>query len=465
MYQQVISILTIPPGNLVYHLVLAFSVAGALPGALNLWRRDSLAAGRRMAIGLGLLLFAQFILIINAGLAQFFPIFADWMPILDRAVTASSLVILIWLWVFPQPSSRADYAALLTGLLILLLTLITGLWSTNQADLAYFNSSIPDIFWTGFSLLLSLAGVILLLLRRPAGYGIGLGMFILLSLGQLIYLVDPLPAGDYPGVVRITQIAAYPLLLTLPTRFSLGEEADAKEADHSIFQEFQTIVTSSEPLQVYQTITAVVSRLMNADICLLITPPDGNNHINLFCGFDLSNQRQIGAATFESRLIPLVSESLRQGRPLHLPPEGSIPDLEGFEKILGIPMSGSLLSAPIFIAGGESDKSLVLLTPKSDRSWTAADQNHLADISAALAAIINYKNMSQSNAEQLVQASKTLQTIQDENDRLNDELIDLSSRYNSSEEKVAQLQLQLRKLRDDLEMNPASQTQEKGLPE
>ncbi|MGW8226920.1 MAG: hypothetical protein ACWGOY_14350, partial [Anaerolineales bacterium] len=168
---------------------------------------------------------------------------------------------------------------------------------------------------------------------------------------------------------------------------------------------------------------------------------------------------------FESRLIPLVSESLRQGRPLHLPPEGSIPDLEGFEKILGIPMSGSLLSAPIFIAGGESDKSLVLLTPKSDRSWTAADQNHLADISAALAAIINYKNMSQSNAEQLVQASKTLQTIQDENDRLNDELIDLSSRYNSSEEKVAQLQLQLRKLRDDLEMNPASQTQEKGLPE
>jgi hypothetical protein len=34
MYQQVISILTIPPGNLVYHLVLAFSIAGALPGAL-----------------------------------------------------------------------------------------------------------------------------------------------------------------------------------------------------------------------------------------------------------------------------------------------------------------------------------------------------------------------------------------------------------------------------------------------
>ena len=59
-------------------------------------------------------------------------------------------------------------------------------------------------------------------IMHSIGYGIGLGMFILLSLGQLLYLIDPLPVGDYPGMVRIMQIAAYPLLLTLPIRFSLA---------------------------------------------------------------------------------------------------------------------------------------------------------------------------------------------------------------------------------------------------
>jgi hypothetical protein len=336
MYQQVISILTIPPGNLVYHLVLAFSIAGALPGALNLWQRDGLDAGRRMVIGLGLLLLAQFLLIFNAGLAQFFPISSDWMPILDRAVTAISLVILIWLWVFPQASSRIDSAALLTGLLILLLTVLTGLWWGNQPAQAYFNGSPPDLLWAGLSLLLGIAGGILLLIRRPAGYGIGLGMFTLLSLGLLVYLIDPSPVGDYPG----------------PIRFSLGDEPEKLEADRRVFQNLQTIAASSDSLEVNQSITAVVSHAMNADLCLLLSPPDANKHIYLLCGYDLVHQRLIGAATFEGKLIPVVSESLRQGRPLHLPAEGSIPDLEGFEKILGRPISGSLLSAPMLMPNG-----------------------------------------------------------------------------------------------------------------
>jgi len=465
MYQQVISILTIPPGNLVYHLVLAFSIAGALPGALNLWQRDGLEAGRRMVIGLGLLLAAQFILIIDAGLAQFFPAFAEWLPVLDRAVNAISLVILIWVWVFPLRSSRADAASLLIAVLVLLLTVLTGLWWLNQTDITYFNSTPADLLWAGFSLVLALTGGILLIFRHPEGYGIGLAMFTLLFLGQLVYLVNPLPQGDYPGVVRITQIAAYPLLLTLPARFGFGGEIESQAPDRTTFHNIETIATSAETQEVYDSITAIVSQAMSADLCLLISAPDANKHIKLFSGYDLIHQEQIAAATFESKLLPVVSESLRQGRPLHLPAEGNIPDLEGFEQILAMPITGSLLSAPIFTASGEFDKSLLLLTPESDRSWTAADQNYLADIAGSLTSILNFKNEYQTNADQLAQANKTLQNIQDENDRLNDELIELTSGYNSSEGKIEQLQIELRKVRDEQDLNKTSQPQEKGLPE
>ncbi len=486
LYQQIINLLTIPPGNLVYHLVLAFSIAGTLPGAFNLWQRGaleegrrvysstvgrrvySLTVGRRMVIGLCLLLAAQFILIINAGLAPFFPISYAWLPILDRALNAFSLSILIWLWVFPQPSRMADNATLLIGLFILFFAVFTGLWWQNQSAYSFFNGSPADLLWAGISLLLALAGGLLLVIRRPEGYGIGLGMFSLLFLGQLLYLFNPLPEGDFPGVVRLTQIAAYPLLLTLPARFSpRGEIVGCTPIGVApeLYQSLNTILTSSEPLAVRQAVTMLVSHSLSADICLLISPPDAHNHVSLQSGYDLSRQEQIGAATFDSNLIPVLSEALRQGRPLHLPAEANIPDLAGFEKILNLSISGSLLSAPIFTKNRELDNALVLLSPYSERSWTENDQNYLADIASNLTEIFELKNKLLAQENQLAQSNITLQNIQEENDRLDNEIIDLTSRYNDSVEKKNRLRAELDKALKEIESMRASQPQEKGLPE
>ena len=66
---QILTTLTVFPGNLVYHLILAFSIAGAFQAALNLWRSSGFPQGRRMVIGLGLLLAVRLILFISAGLA------------------------------------------------------------------------------------------------------------------------------------------------------------------------------------------------------------------------------------------------------------------------------------------------------------------------------------------------------------------------------------------------------------
>jgi hypothetical protein len=63
--QQIFSILTAPPGNLIYHLGLAFSVAGALQAAFGQWRSNPTSAMRRMVFGLTVLLVAQVILFIT----------------------------------------------------------------------------------------------------------------------------------------------------------------------------------------------------------------------------------------------------------------------------------------------------------------------------------------------------------------------------------------------------------------
>jgi hypothetical protein len=450
LYQQVITLLTVPPGNLVYHLVLAFSIAGALPGALNLWQGSRLLEGKRMVIGLGLLLLAQFILILDAGLAQFFPGFASWLPVLDRAVNAFSLVILIWLWIFPQPLRMADAATILLSLLIILLTILTGFLWMNESPEVNFNGSFIDMLWTGFSLILAFGGGLFSILRRPAGYGIGLGMFALLFLGQLVYFLDPLPQGDFPGIVRLAQIAGYPLLLTLPSRFGLGTETahpDTQRLDPAVYQQFTTLATRWESFATCQSITAIVSHALSADVCLLISPPNSRQYISLYCGYDLSRRENIGAATFDSNLVPVLSESLRQARPLHIPAEGNIPDLEGFGKILNLSLVGSLLSAPILTPTGEMDKALVLLTPDSQRSWSAEDQNFLADIARSLTEVFENKKEYLNFQEKIAQSNNALSNLQVEKERL----------ARDSAEQVEQLQSELQAAQDEITSLRAAQ--------
>jgi GAF domain-containing protein len=450
LYQQVITLLTVPPGNLVYHLVLAFSIAGALPGALNLWQGGKLIEGQRMVIGLGLLLLAQFILILDAGLAQFFPGFAAWLPVLDRAVNAFSLVILIWLWVFPQPLRMADAATILLSLLVILLTILTGFLWLNESPEVNFNGSFIDMLWAGFSLILAFGGGLLSIIRRPAGFGIGLGMFTLLFLGQLVYFLDPLPQGDFPGIVRLAQIAAYPLLLTLPSRFGLVTETahpNTQRLDPVVYQQFTTLATRWEPFETCQSITAIVSHTLSADVCLLISPPNSRQYISLYCGYDLSRRENIGAATFDSNLVPVLSESLRQARPLHIPAEGNIPDLEGFGKILNLSLVGSLLSAPILTPTGEMDKALVLLTPDSQRSWSAEDQNFLADIARSLTEVFENKKEYLNFQEKIAQSNNALSNLQVEKERL----------ARDSAEQVEQLQSELQAAQDEITSLRAAQ--------
>ena len=446
LYQQVIALLTTPPGNLVYHLVLAFSIAGALPGALNLWQRGPLILGKRMVIGLGSLLLAQIILVIDAALTQFYPPIADWFPVLDRAVTAFSLVILIWIWVFPEPMRRADNATLLLSLLILFLAIFTGVWWTNQPGDTFFNGSLADLFWTGLSLLLALAGGILIIVRRPSGYGIGLWMFVLLFLGQLLYLMAPLSLGDFQGIVRLTQIAAYPLLLTLPYRYSFGDVAHmpgARRIDPDLFHQFISLITCTDPGEVCQKITFTVAHALSADMCLLVSPPDGNNYVTLNCGYDSIQDKLIGTATFDGQLVPVLSESLRQGRRLHLPANGNIPDLVGLGSVLDLSLTGSLLSAPIYTPGGDLDQALVLLSPVTRRAWTADDQNYLADIAGSLSDVFRVKNEARVQQEQLARTKKDLHELRTDKDLFTRELEETSQHLESSSEQVQRLQTQL----------------------
>jgi signal transduction histidine kinase len=437
-YRQILEILTTPPGNLVYHLVLSFSIAGAFLSAFSHGRAGGTPTSRRVILGLFLLLLAQMALMLNAGLAQYFDIAAALLPVLDRAVVAFSLALILWLWAFPEPFRLADTATILLALLVLTLTSLTRVWWANQLTIDRFNGSAMDQLWVAFSLALSLFGSLLLLIRRPPGFGAGLGMFGLFFLGQLLHLLAPLPPGDYPGAVRLAQLAAYPFLLALPSRFPIApqpgppptkpaaEPSRSTRPDSPSLQAFLTLSTSTNWPEVCQAAAVSAAYTLQAENSFLILPPDAYGRMQVKCGYNLQSGERIPGLTLDSQSFPLLSAALKIGRALRLNSNSTAPDLAALVPAFQFSNPVSMLFVPVLGPGKRTLLGILLLSPMHAPLWTTRDQEELSSFSRSLSAVLQRFLHTKEIEDQLHQARRERENEEakiDEIERRNEALL------------------------------------------
>jgi signal transduction histidine kinase len=426
IFQQVLDLITNNPGNLVYHFVLAFSIVGALQAALNYWRGDEFPQGRRMVIGLGLLLGTRLLLFLVGGLAYFG--LADphlILPVSDRGIMLLGLVIIIWLWVFPEPARIADAASGLLGLFCLtVFTLNQVWWSANLNDFA-FNGTLTGLAWEILALLLLVLCAILLLIRRPSAWGYGLAMMIVLALGHFFQLFFPDINNDYSGAVRLFEMAGFPLLWAIPNRFNLlGLEGLLKKTvkveerkRYGVEPEtFQAILTLSDGLAQESTcprLTKLLAETLLADICLIILPPIENGHITIQCGYDLIRQTYFPTVLLPSDSMPMVVSAMERMRSLRLPASSASQDLVNIGQYLDIGPAGHLLAS--FIPGPKSDETLmgiVLISPYSDRRWSREDQEYLDQITTNLTSVLQKSEQLARNRKELETTKQNLKSFQ-----------------------------------------------------
>ena len=218
--QEFISLLTQQPGNLIYYIVLAFSVAATLPTAWTFARAFEHPYAGRVLLGLIPVLFVLLVSFLIGSLS-WQGIMADHnlLPALDRGVTLFSLVLIIWLWAYPEPVRFADMATLLLILAIISLTAVNIAWWSYQSNPAPYNSVPAERISQVIALICIVMGILQLILRRPQAWANGFFMLVILFAGHLFQLIYPNWQGNFAGPVRLAQIVAYPILLTLPQRF------------------------------------------------------------------------------------------------------------------------------------------------------------------------------------------------------------------------------------------------------
>lgn len=428
-FQEIIALLIKPPGNLIYHAVIAFSIAGALPAAIHTWRDNGVPQGRRILIGLTLLLIARLGLFLASGIAwQGLFQEALLLPSIDRAVTLFSLIIICWLWTFPDPSRLGDAVAILLALFTLTLATLSGVWWYTQATALPYNGSLLDRVGEAYALTVLLLAIIVLLVRRAGNWGVGLAMLSLLFLGHLAHFLAPLPDASYPASVRLFQMLAYPLLLALPQRLP-GRAPTAPAAPapaaaapraapaprYSIHPRLLTsllaLSADSDLANLGDIITSAVAQTMLADLCLFVSSPAEDGQIVIHCYYDLIREANHAGAILPGRQAPVVASALRHGRTLRLPESAVSPDQENLARALDLERTGHLLIAPILSSSAHTLFGLILLSPYTRRAWTSEDQATLTHIARSLAQLLQHNQMVTDTRSELARAQQALEEI------------------------------------------------------
>ncbi len=431
--QQVLTALTTFPGNLIYHMALAFSIAGALQMAVGLWRDSALPQGRRMVIGLGLMLGLRFLLFLCAGLAQsglYNP--RVLLPILDRAATTLSLIVILWLWVFPEPRRLADAASSLLGMLTAAIAAISWAWWFGNYSALSFNASWLDFGWEFLAIALLGLGFALLILRRPNGWEYGLGMMIVVSLGHLLHLIVPQTESDYPGFVRLAQMAAYPILFSLPRRFRTPQpeipaveavpapseqpapqEKSRSDTQPEYFKALLFALGESTGPELCKAIARTLAETMRSDICLIVSPPGRRGRFHIQCGYDFIHEETLENLSLDQGKLPLLTSAMKKAQSLRLPARSTSQDLTNLGDLLGLGSTGHLLAGSVQNLKGETALGIILLSPHTDRRWAREDQDFIEEISNGLAPILHQARRWEAAQKELEKTQNSLHALQE----------------------------------------------------
>lgn len=475
LLEQVLKLLTTETGSLTYHLVLAFSVAGAFQLVLNQATRPVSSLQRRSLLGLGLLLALQLSLFAASGLAwQGLLNGPDLLPALDRAVTLLSLILIAWLWCFPDTAPLADTATLILAALAVAGSAFVGLGWSAPASLAGFNGSWPDQAAQVSCLIVGLLALVYLVAVRPEGWGVGVSMLAVILVGTGLHLVLPPTGMSYPPMVRLGLMVAFPFLLLLVQRLpgpSAGPTVDGAlltpgvpqpallplGADPQLWQSLLKLAAESEPDPARKELVALLARAFQADLVLLLQPPDADGRMSLSCGYDAHNNRYIAPLTLDGRALPMLSASLRMGRARRFAASSTSPDLVNLARLFGLERSGNLLFTPILAPDGRPVASLALLSPYSGRDWTPDEQSFLSLLARLLVHFLQRSQEMSSLQEEITRARSVTRQTQDQASLALDERQKLRDQVAVLQENTARDRQQLAELSSAAEKYAAAQ--------
>jgi hypothetical protein len=270
-------------------------------------------------------------------------------------------------------------------------------------------------------------GIILIITRRIDGWGYGVAMLTLLFFGHIAQFLNPDVESDYPGAVRLLELAAFPLLWSISNQITLKftKGMKVKGAGNVLstgkknlvranaFQSILLLSDKSSSFTTYQKLNKLLAETFNADFNFVFLPPDSNGQVTIPSGYDLIRDSFRSTLSIESEKISALITAMKQLRPLRISASSSSLDTSNIAITFNLAQTGPLLAAYIpTLDGKKTSLGIVLLSPYSGYQWSRDDQAMLNKIAVSLGPIMQSKDQIEALFKELDETKKKLQTVE-----------------------------------------------------
>jgi signal transduction histidine kinase len=476
--QQLIQFLSESPGNIVYHLVVLFSLQVVFALGLSQWRRDGAdlfarrltwAAGGALLLRLGLLL---------AGMA----VYADpttavsVLPPLEQAVYAATAVLIVWA-LLPSPARQPQLSDTIAIILLMVVGMMYIFFAQSWPEQALAGVAYPDssqaMLWALFQLAVLLTGFALTVAERPLWFSLQQIIIFILLTAQVLHFFSNSGAASQTSAdhwTRFGYLLALPLWAVLAYRKNLESWQRPLPVPAQSSAQLPTLLTLSsqvintlQPEQNARAAIEMAPKILPAatHVALALTQPDNPDRLEVSGNWNAPKARRPLNWLIRLDEWTAFQQALEENSPIELKPDGTgARQLRLWYEEIGLPPAGALLILPLIIE--DRRLGLLLLGRANNQSdWPDDEKSAAEALSHYIAQALHNSHAFSQFADQIANTPQTVNpelplvsgqiiTLEEERDRLKAELEVTSIRLMHAETQAAKSARQAHDLADTL---------------
>jgi signal transduction histidine kinase len=428
---QAIELLSRPPGDLVYYLIILFAIEAMLGLAVVGARRSGWTRQLRLILlAAGVMLIGRVILMVISLLALQSArpdvLLAEAiLPPLERYVDLLSLTFLALAFV-PLLRERGQLGLGLTAVMLVAATIFYALSATQWYNLSavpnlFYNATPQDTIWQAWSLAVAALAALAVWLKRDDVAGLVFAAFLMLAIGSGLQLVLGAPASNVAGWVRFAQLIAYPLFAVAayqiteaaaaarpaaPSAQAPQARTEAAEQAWLVLTTIQNLGTGAELEDSLQRAAAALAQFLQADLCAIGLLRNDANVLDVPVVYHPGAVPPRGVALVLDR-YPLIRRALEARNALNVDAGDVPPEVRNLYGLLG-----SFVVGPVIIAPLADDRkalgAVVLGNPDTGRSWSPADAEHAQTLAEHMALMLTARENRQYFAQRVDELETSL---------------------------------------------------------
>ena len=369
------------PGSLLFHGSILLIAATA---ALFL-----LAKKPRREWGRGFFLAACLIILQGAGLAidLLAPLGNDPSPLLilaniDRALELLSVTGLVWFFLFPHRHKTGDALTVVWTVGVVMAAAATSVYLFLYPAGGAFNANLLSLVWDLMRLIYLAVGIILLLARRPVGWGFSAVAMLLLLAGVTLQLALGDATTNLPGLARLCGLLAFPFAgMRLAYSTATGASpsltgspaSQIRSAAAESLPALSELILTSRPQDLPQTVTAWICNSMRVEAAYFVASSENGDSVEFICGYDRISSQALPGFVMTSEAAPQLHFAVTGRQMMRLGKAEADSSLRGAAEQAHLAQTGPALFAPLPL-GDEAAMGILLLAAYSGEEWSEEDE-------------------------------------------------------------------------------------------